>query len=59
MSAQLVKTIGRRNTFIGTPYWYVERLDISDLKEDCEKQHFRLRFLHHDDHMHHPCKHEN
>ena len=23
VSAQLDKTIGRRNTFIGTPYWYV------------------------------------
>jgi len=22
VSAQLDKTIGRRNTFIGTPYWY-------------------------------------
>ena len=23
VSAQLDKTIGRRNTFIGTPYWYM------------------------------------
>lgn len=23
VSAQLDKTVGRRNTFIGTPYWYV------------------------------------
>lgn len=22
VSAQLDKTVGRRNTFIGTPYWY-------------------------------------
>ena len=23
VSAQLDKTVGRRNTFIGTPYWFV------------------------------------
>lgn len=27
VSAQLDKTIGRRNTFIGTPYWFVFSLN--------------------------------
>jgi hypothetical protein len=26
VSAQRDRTIGRRNTFIGTPYWYLEYL---------------------------------
>ena len=26
VSAQLDKTIGKRNTFIGTPYWFVTLL---------------------------------
>lgn len=26
VSAQLDRTIGRRNTFIGTPYWYARFL---------------------------------
>lgn len=28
VSAQLDKTVGRRNTFIGTPYWYAWLLSI-------------------------------
>ena len=30
VSAQLDKTIGKRNTFIGTPYWYFFALKIQE-----------------------------
>jgi serine/threonine protein kinase len=30
VSAQLDRTIGRRNTFIGTPYWFVLIISIED-----------------------------
>ena len=46
VSAQLDRTVGKRNTFIGTPYWMVNWVTKEDEFTKSNKQLRRRRWLH-------------